>query len=148
MQELKLLYLYHDMLDLYGDSGNIQVLKYRCEKRNIKLIVDNYKMGDATPNFEDYDIVFAGGGADCEQKILSDDLMQYKKQIKDAVKNGVFFLLICGAYQLFGKYYKDLSGNKQECLNILNFDSEQIDFRIVGEQFVIFSSVKDPVIGF
>ena len=126
MKELKLLYLYHDMLDLYGDSGNIQVLKYRCEKRDIKLIVDNYKMGDAQPNFEEYDIIFAGGGADCEQKILSEDLMRYKNEMKMAVKKGVFFLLICGAYQLFGKYYKDLDGNIIPGLEIFDYYTEAV----------------------
>lgn len=126
MKELRLLYLYHDMLDLYGDSGNIQVLKYRCEKRNINLIIDNYKMGDETPNFEKYDIVFAGGGADSEQNILSEDLMKYKQAIKCAVNQGVFFLLICGAYQLFGKYYKDLDGNIVPGLEIFNYYTEAV----------------------
>ena len=126
MKELKLLYLYHDMLDLYGDSGNIQVLKYRCEKRNINLIVDNYKMGDKAPEFDKYDIVFAGGGADSEQNILSDDLMQYKNSIKEAVEKGVFFLLICGAYQLFGKYYKDLDGNIVPGLEIFEYYTEAV----------------------
>ena len=99
MKELKLLYLYPDMLELYGDYGNIQVLKYRMEKRNIKLIVDRYSIGDNMPNFAEYDIVFAGGGADNEQSILSEDLIKYKEEIKEAVNNGTFFLLICGAYQ-------------------------------------------------
>ena len=41
-REIKILYLYPDMLELYGDYGNIQVLKYRMEKRNIKCIIDKY----------------------------------------------------------------------------------------------------------
>ena len=60
MKELKILYLYPDMLELYGDYGNIQVLKYRLEKRGFNCIVDRYSIGDEAPNFCDYDIVFAG----------------------------------------------------------------------------------------
>ena len=60
-REIKILYLYPDMLELYGDYGNIQVLKYRMEKRNIKCIIDKYSIGDEKPNFCDYDIIFAGG---------------------------------------------------------------------------------------
>ncbi len=111
MQELKLLYLYPDMLELYGDYGNIQVLKYRTAQRDIKLTVDEYVVGDNAPDFKSYDIVFAGGGADNEQTILSEDLMKHKEAIRQAVKEGTFFLLICGAYQLFGKYYKGVEGN-------------------------------------
>ena len=70
-KEIKILYLYPDMLELYGDYGNIQVLKYRMEKRNIKCKIDRYSIGDAKPNFCEYDIVFAGGGADNEQKEYS-----------------------------------------------------------------------------
>lgn len=124
MKEIKLLYLYPDMLELYGDYGNIQVLKYRCEKRNINLIVDEYSIGMKAPNFKDYDIVFAGGGADNEQSILSEDLIKYKDNIKEAVEKGTFFLLICGAYQLFGKYYKGVEGDIIPGLEIFDYYTE------------------------
>ena len=81
MKEIKLLYLYPDMLELYGDYGNIQVLKYRLEKRGFNLIVDKYSIGNEAPDFTSYDIVFAGGGADNEQSILSKDLIKYKDNI-------------------------------------------------------------------
>ena len=61
MKELKILYLYPDILELYGDFGNIQVLKYRLEKRGFKAIIEPYSIGDASPDFKNYDLVFAGG---------------------------------------------------------------------------------------
>lgn len=120
-KSIKILYLYPDMLELYGDYGNIQVLKYRIESRGYKAIIDRYSIGNAAPNFNDYDIVFAGGGADNEQSILAEDLVKYKDNIKEAVNNGVFFLLICGAYQLFGKYYKGVEGNIIPGLEIFDY---------------------------
>lgn len=60
MEEIKILYLYPDMLELYGDYGNIQVLKYRIESRGYNAIINTYSIGDNPPNFNDYDIVFAG----------------------------------------------------------------------------------------
>lgn len=129
MDEIKILYLYPDILDLYGDVGNIKILKYRLEKRNIKPIIDTYSLGDKAPNFSDYDIVFSGGGADNEQTILSSDLAKYKKEIKEAINSGVFFLLICGSYQLFGKYYKGVDGNLIPGLEIFNYYTEAIEDR-------------------
>lgn len=153
MKELKLLYLYPDMLELYGDYGNIQVLKYRCEKRGIKLIVDKYSIGYEAPNFKEYDIVFAGGGADNEQSILSEDLVKYSENIKQAVENGTFFLLICGAYQLFGKYYKGVEGNIIPGLEIFDYYTEAASNRkkrcignIITE--VELDGEKTKVIGF
>ncbi len=60
MKELKILYLYPDILELYGDYGNIQVLRYRLEKRGFKAIIDTYSIGDIPPDFRTYDLVFAG----------------------------------------------------------------------------------------
>lgn len=119
--EINILYLYPDILELYGDYGNIQVFKYRLEQRNIKCNITPYSIGDIPPNFSDFDIVFAGGGADQEQAILANDLMELRDNIQKAIDNGVFFLLICGAYQLFGKYYKDADGNKIQGLNIFDY---------------------------
>lgn len=126
MKELKILYLYPDILELYGDFGNIQVLKYRLEKRGIKATVVPYSIGDNIPNFSDYDLVFAGGGADQEQGILAEDLIKNKENIKQAIDSGVFFLLICGSYQLFGKYYKGVEGNIIPGLEIFDYYTEAI----------------------
>ena len=60
MKELKILYLYPDILELYGDYGNIQVLRYRLEKRGFNAIIDTYSIGDIAPDFRTYDFVFAG----------------------------------------------------------------------------------------
>ena len=127
--ELKILYLYPDMLELYGDYGNIQVLKYRLERRGIQCIIDRYSIGDDKPDFKSYDIIFAGGGADNEQSILASDLIKYQQDIQEAEKAGVFFLLICGAYQLFGKYYKGVDGNIIPGLNIFPYYTEAIEDR-------------------
>lgn len=129
MKELNILYLYPDILELYGDFGNIQVLKYRLEKRGIKVNVTPYSIGDEAPDFTKFDLVFSGGGADQEQGILSEDLIKYKDNIKEAINNGVFFLLICGSYQLFGKYYKDADGNIIPGLEIYDYYTEAIEDR-------------------
>lgn len=63
-------------------------------------------------------------GADQEQSILAKDLIKYKDNIKQAIENGVFFLLICGAYQLFGKYYKGVEGNIIPGLEVFDYYTE------------------------
>ena len=114
MKELKILYLYPD----------IQILSYRLKQRNFKAIIETYSIGDPPPDFKSYDLVFAGGGADQEQEILSQDLIKYKVSIQEAMDQGVFFLLICGAYQLFGKYYKGVEGDIIPGLEIFDYYTE------------------------
>ncbi len=153
MKELKILYLYPDLLELYGDYGNIQVLRYRLEQRGMKAIIEPYSIGDSAPYFKDYDLVFAGGGADQEQSILAQDLVQYKTEIQEAITNGVFFLLICGAYQLFGKYYKGVEGNIIPGLEIFDYYTEAIadrKKRCIGNIIIEteLNGKKTKVIGF
>lgn len=153
MKEIKILYLYPDILDLYGDIGNIRVLKYRLEKRGIQPLIDTYSIGDKAPDFSSYDIVFSGGGADNEQKILSDDLIKYKEDIKKAVEVGVFFLLICGSYQLFGKYYKGVEGNVIPGLEVFDYYTEAIadrSKRCIGNIVIqtVIGDLETKVIGF
>lgn len=153
MKELKILYLYPDILELYGDFGNIQVLRYRLQQRGFNAIIEPYSIGDNPPDFKNYDLVFAGGGADQEQGILAKDLIKYKDSIKEALDNGVFFLLICGAYQLFGKYYKDVDENIIPGLEIFDYYTEAINDRkkrCIGN-IVIESTLNDTktkIIGF
>lgn len=153
MKELKILYLYPDLLELYGDYGNIQVLSYRLEQRGFKAIIEPYSIGDTPPDFKSYDLVFAGGGADQEQEILAKDLIQYKDSIQEAIQQGTFFLLICGAYQLFGKYYKNVDGNMIPGLAIFDYYTEALNDRkkrCIGNIIieVDLNGKKTKVIGF
>lgn len=119
--ELKVLCLYPNIMDLYGDNGNLEILKYRLKMRDIEMSLDSYTLGDPNLDLSDYDLVFMGGGSDKEQKLVAKDLVKYKDKINHSIKSGTFYLLICGAYQLFGKYYKDSEDNLIEGLGILDY---------------------------
>lgn len=99
--KIKIAWLYHDFMDLYGDKGNILTLKKRAEDRGIEF--DLHTVGICQEeDLSDYDLVFLGGGADKEQKALIPDLLARKDNIQKAMEEKTFFLLICGGYQLFG----------------------------------------------
>ena len=120
-QTLKILHMYPEMLDLYGDGGNVEILKYRCKMRGITLEVSSHNLGDKETDFSDFDIIYLGGGADFEQQLLADDLLSLKDKISRAYKNGVYLLMICGGYQLLGQYYKDSNGEKIPGLGLFDY---------------------------
>lgn len=119
--EMRVLHMYGDMLDLYGDSGNMEILRYRCQKRGIKCQVDGYSLGGELPDLSTYDLIYIGGGADLEQQHISADLLRCKEAIKKAYENGTFLFLICGGYQLMGKYYRDADGNEIPGLGLFDY---------------------------
>lgn len=112
--------MYHDVMDLYGDRGNMQVLKKRCLDRGIDITIDTCGIGQEK-TIKDYDLLFIGGGADREQGLLYDDLVSRKQDIMDAIDAKTFVLLICGGYQFFGQYYIDNNNNQMEGLGIFNY---------------------------
>jgi lipid II isoglutaminyl synthase (glutamine-hydrolysing) len=132
MWDLNICHLYPDLLNLYGDRGNILALKRRCEWRGISVQIRHISIGDAYVP-EEHDLVFLGGGQDYEQEILQTDfLMQKGNEIKNAVSNHKVFLAICGGYQLMGNDYKTWDGKEIEFLGALDIHTVGAKDRIIG----------------
>lgn len=121
MKTIKILHMYADMLDLYGDGGNMEVMAFRCKKRGIECQIDKYSIDSEMPDFSSYDLIYIGGGADLEQQHISADLLKCRDGIVKAYKNGTFLFLICGGYQLMGKYYRDADGNDIKGLGLFDY---------------------------
>ncbi len=129
---LNICHLYPDLLNLYGDKGNIISLQMRLKWRGIESITDEVSIGHAFDP-EHYDIVFIGGGQDFEQDILKEDMIKLKKPaLRDAIENGTVFLCICGGYQLLGKYYRTHDGKEVECAGLLDHWTEAGKKRLIG----------------
>lgn len=125
-------HLYPDMLNLYGDRGNIIALTVRMKSRGIDVQTDAITMGKKF-NADDYDILFIGGGQDFEQDVLLDDLKKGKDiEINRAIQNGTPMLAICGGYQMLGKYYKTYDGKMLEYMGALDFYTEGKEERMIG----------------
>lgn len=146
--EINICHLYPDLLNSYGDMGNILTLKYRAEARGIKVNVINVSLNDKF-NKDEYDIAFFGGGQDYEQSIVSADLIKLKRDdIKDYIEEGKVFLGICGGYQLLGQYYTTGTGEKLDGLKILDLYTEAGDTRFIGNTVLKNEDLNETYVGF
>ena len=127
----KLAWLYPDLLELYGDTGNITLLRRRAADAGIELQVDQFSVGDPA-KLDDYDFIFLGGGSDREQQIFYKDLMGRKDAFTDAIESDVVTVLICGGYQLFGQYYRDLAGAQIDGMGIFDYYTIGAPPRTIG----------------
>ena len=98
-------HLYPDLLNLYGDRGNIQCLMKRCQWRGIEAETIPFELDDKI-DFSKLDIVLLGGGSDREQMIVCEKLQKIQPDFKAYVEDNGVVIAICGGYQLLGKYYK------------------------------------------
>ena len=130
--ELNICHLYPDILNLYGDRGNIITMKRRLEGRGIKVNIDECSIGQPL-NADKYDIFFIGGGQDFEQEVLLRDLASGKAQeIRNAVEDEKTFLAICGGYQMLGEYYKTWDGVQLDFIGALNLHTIGAKERMIG----------------
>ena len=130
--ELNICHLYPDILNLYGDRGNIITMKRRLEGRGIKVNIDECSIGQPL-NADKYDIFFIGGGQDFEQEVLLRDLSSGKAQdIRTAVEEEKTFLAICGGYQMLGEYYKTWDGVQHDFIGAIGVHTIGAKERMIG----------------
>ena len=131
--ELRIAHLYGNLMNTYGDNGNILMLKYVAEKLGAHVTVDIVSLKDRFDP-DAYDIAFFGGGQDYEQTIVSEDLPDKKEDIERFIHNDGVVLAICGGFQLLGQYYIEASGKRIEGLGIMgHYTLNQVNNRYIGD---------------
>lgn len=145
--ELDICHLYPDLLNVYGDVGNIIILKDRLLKRGINVNVHNISVGDSF-NYKDYDIVLLGGGQDSEQTIVSKDLTSKRDEVKKYIEAEKVMLTICGGYQLLGEYYIGSNGEMIKGLDLIDIRTEKGDTRFIGDTICKEIETNEYLIGF
>lgn len=131
---LKILHLYPKEMNLYGDHGNVLVLKRRCEWRGIKVEIIEHEIGDKLP--EKCDIIFGGGGQDSGQQQIADDLRKHGELFKNWIDDGMPTLLVCGLYQLFGNFFKTSDGDTIDGISALDIETTAGAKRLIGNVVV------------
>lgn len=129
--KLSLAYLYPELLNIYGDYGNILAIKNRCEWRGINVEITKINLGDEI-NPELFDFYFIGGGQDKQQIDVSAELQRQKNAFHDAMNLNAVFLGICGGYQLFGSYYQPHNGARLLGLELLDAYTVAGNKRFIG----------------
>ena len=130
--ELKICHMYPDVLNLYGDRGNVMCMTRRLQWRGIEASVTRLPIGDSL-SLAGFDLVFIGGGQDFEQQVLLADLHRGKdREIRAAIEDGIPFLTICGGYQMLGSYYETYDGQRCDFIGALDLYTVGAVQRMIG----------------
>lgn len=137
-------YLYYDLLNLYGDSGNIKTLVYHLKEQGIDVDIKNITIGDKK-DFNDIDLIYIGSGTNDNIMVALEDLKKDKKELEKYVKDNKFILSTGNSVELFGNYI--LSKDKIKTLGIFDYVCMRQD-RIVKDIKTETNIIDDKIIGF
>ncbi len=127
---INILYLYPRDMNIYGDGGNVLTIKRRLEWYGFIPNVIEYNPGDDFP--VDADIIIGGGGQDSGQQKIQTDLHQIAPFLQELASLGTPMLVICGLYQLFGKFFKTSSGEIIKGIGIFDIETYAKSERLIG----------------
>ncbi len=147
MMKIKIAHLYYDLMNLYGENGNVRALDASIRKQGIDVKIDYLTIDDKI-DFKKYDIFYIGSGSERNQLIVLEDILKYKSDIDKAIKSGKIFIATGNSYELFGKYIMDVDNKKYNCLSIFNYTAKRINFRISEEEIYKTDLINEKIIGF
>jgi CobQ-like glutamine amidotransferase family enzyme len=129
-------WLYPDLMNIYGDRGNILTLVRRAEWRGFDARAIELGRG-TTKGMADVDVFFFGGGQDREQALVYQDLIDHKQApLEEAVREGATVLAVCGGYQLLGHFYQTADGERFPGIGLIDVRTEAGKKRFIGDVIV------------
>ena len=140
-------YLYYDLLNLYGESGNLKSLKLHLESQGIEPTIKFLTTGDEL-EFDKYDLVLMSAGTEHNQRIALKHLLKYRDKIKKAIEGNKYFLITGNSIDLFGKYILTKDKRKIKCLDIFDYHVEESEKRIVNDALSLDRDTNEYVLGF
>lgn len=133
MKTIRICHLYGNLLNTYGDNGNLLMIQYYAREKGYQVETTLVSLDDDF-KADDFDIVFFGGGQDFEQKIIAKNIHRMKEELANYIENEGVLLAICGGYQLLGRYYVNAVGEKINGLGVLpHYTERQINSRFIGD---------------
>ena len=138
---MKLLHLYPNLMNMYGDYANILALKKHLEDQGLTVKVD-YKDINEDIDFSLYDFIYMGSGTESKELIALNDIIKYKDEFNNLVNNNKVILFTGNASELLGKSIDD-----NLALNVFDFKTQHIDKRYTGD-VIVYNDEIGELVGF
>lgn len=145
---MKILHLYHDIMNLYGDYANIVAMQKLAAHNGVEATVDRRTLGDEV-SLSDYDFIYIGSGTERNMKVVLEDFRRFEKELTACVGSGKVILLTGNAFEMLGARITDCSGTQYEGLGLFGFTvTEQNKTRLVGDAVFDCPFLSTPAVGF
>ncbi len=144
---IKITHLFPDLLNMYGDRGNIETLRHRLLWRGIDVEVTEHTRDMGALDLGDTDILFLGGGGEPEERMASALLRQNREAISEYIEANKTVIAVCGGFPLLGKYYTD-NDEKIVGAGVLDIYTEPAEKRFIGDVILNSDILDSTIVGF
>lgn len=142
---MKIVHLFHNLMNLYGEYANVLALKRELENNGISVVVENQSVGDKI-DLADADFIYIGSGTEKNQKAALDAVRPYKNELSAALERGAVVLATGNSFEMFGSKITDKNGRDYEGLGFFDFTVTESDKRTVTDSICGFNGGE--IIGF
>ena len=142
---IRLLHLYPDLLNLYGENGNVRVLAAALRSAGAEVEVSRLSLGDHL-DLMDAALVYIGCGTEHNQLLALRHLGGFRQELVDYLGRGGLFLATGNAGDLFGSEIREVDGTSIPALGLFEHSSARLGKREVGE--VLFRYGDNYLVGF
>ena len=140
--EIKILHLYYDIMNLYGEYGNIKILEQHLKDQGFEVIVDKKSIGE-TKDLKQYDFIYMGCGTERNQEAILQDILSEKEDLKNFIETGKTILLTGNSFEILGK-----SIDGKPALEIFEFETEHKEKRETPDVICTSEILENKVVGF
>lgn len=146
--KLRICHLYGNLMNTYGDNGNLLMLQYRAKKLGYEVETTLISLEEDF-NPDDFDIVMFGGGQDYEQTVVAKDLQNKKDALIQYIEDDGVVVAICGGFQLLGRYYVNASGERLNGISAIDVCTNgQFPNRLIGDVEIVNEEFGETYLGY
>ena len=146
--KLRICHLYGNLMNTYGDNGNLLMLQHRAKKLGYEVETTLISLEEDF-NAEDFDIVMFGGGQDYEQTVVAKDLQNKKDALIQYIEDNGVVVAICGGFQLLGRYYVNASGERLNGISAIDVCTNgQFPNRLIGDIEIFNEEFGETYLGY
>lgn len=147
MEEIRILWLFDDLLDLYGDSGNIRILEYYLKKNGIPYSIIRKGLYDDT-DLSGYDFIYCGPGKLKNLLKAAEKMHGLQKEVREAIESGTLMLFTGSSMLLLGKEIRDKDGNTIACSSVFDYSGEDLDKVMIEDVVTSHPYTESRIYGF
>ena len=146
--KLRICHLYGNLMNTYGDNGNLLMLQHRAKKLGYEVETTLISLEEDF-NPDDFDIVMFGGGQDYEQTVVAKDLQNKKEALIQYIEDNGVVVAICGGFQLLGRYYVNASGERLNGISAIDvYTNGQFPNRLIGDVEIVNEEFGEMYLGY